>query len=392
MRRLLFIPLFLLTIGAAGVAQGIDFFQGTWAEALEKAKQEGKVIFVDGYAVWCGPCKRMANEVFPNPQVGAFYNRYFINMKLDLEKGEGLEFRKTYPVAAFPTLFFIDGDGEVVHKVKGAQNVEAFLNLGKKVLQMSDRSSDFAAEYEKGNRDPELVLNYMRALNNAGKSSLAVANEYLNTQKKLDSDFNLRFILEAAVVADSKIFDLLIEHRKKIEALEGAAAVQQRIEQACEATLQRAIEFQSQDLLREAQAKMKANAPEAAEKFELEAEMRFAKETNDGKAYAKASKKYAKNVINDDPAELYKLAGELAKHFSSEPEAMKQAEAFAADAAQKGNKYQYYVSYAHILQMNGKAKEARAAAEAALALARSESPSAVAMVENFIKQMEGKGF
>ncbi len=391
MRLLLTIPMLFLFLYNS-LAQGIDFFQGTWAEALEKAKLEGKVIFVDGYAVWCGPCKRMANEVFPNPKVGAFYNRYFINMKLDLEKGEGLEFRKTYPVSAFPTLFFINGQGEVVHKLKGAQGVDGFLDLGKKVLAMSDRSSDFAAEYEKGNRDPELLYQYVKALNNAGKPSLAIANEYLNTQKKLETDFNLRFLFEATTVADSKIFDLFIAHRKKLETLESKEAVQQRVQQACEATMLRAIEFQSLDLLREAQSKMKQHYPEAAEKFELNSEMRFALAANDGKAYSKASAKYAKKVLNDAPEELYKLANELTKHFSSEPEAMKQAESFAASAAQKGNKYQYYISYSHILQLNGKTKEAREAADQALQLARSESPAAVMMVENFIKKMEGKGF
>ena len=115
-------------------AQGIEFYQGSWEDALLKAAQEDKIIFVDAYAEWCGPCKRMAREVFPQEEVGAFFNRHFINMKIDMEKGMGLEFRKKYPVSAFPTLFFIGPDGEVVQKAKGAQQVDGLIKLGQTAL------------------------------------------------------------------------------------------------------------------------------------------------------------------------------------------------------------------------------------------------------------------
>ncbi|MEZ4982775.1 MAG: thioredoxin family protein [Saprospiraceae bacterium] len=90
----------------------MDFFHGTWEEALEEATKQEKVIFVDTYASWCGPCKRMAATVFPNAKAGEFFNKHFINVKLDYEKEEAATFRKKYPVQAFPTLYFIDYDGE----------------------------------------------------------------------------------------------------------------------------------------------------------------------------------------------------------------------------------------------------------------------------------------
>ena len=120
-------------------AQGIDFFEGTWEEALEKARMEQKVIFVDAYATWCGPCKRMAKNVFTNSEVGAFYNSNFINMKLDMEQEEGMEFRQKYPVQAFPTLYYIDYTGEVVQQVRGAQQKDGFIQLGRNALGQ-DRS------------------------------------------------------------------------------------------------------------------------------------------------------------------------------------------------------------------------------------------------------------
>ena len=84
MKQLIFslLVLFLATSVQAG---GIDFFHGTWEEALEKAKKEDKLIFVDAYTTWCGPCKRMSKQVFPQDAVGEFYNKNFVSMKIDME-------------------------------------------------------------------------------------------------------------------------------------------------------------------------------------------------------------------------------------------------------------------------------------------------------------------
>ena len=82
----------VMAAGSAQVEEGIKFFEGTWEEALTLAKKEHKIIFVDAYTTWCGPCKQMAKDVFTQKEVGDFYNKSFINVKLDMEKGEGIGF------------------------------------------------------------------------------------------------------------------------------------------------------------------------------------------------------------------------------------------------------------------------------------------------------------
>lgn len=370
-------------------AQGIDFFHGTWQEALEEAKKQDKIIFVDAYAVWCGPCKRMAAEVFTNDEVGQFYNANFVNLKLDMEKGEGLEFRKKYPVSAFPTLFYIDYDGAVVTQVRGAQDASGFINLGKQALGKVDRSVGYAAEYEKGSRDPELMINYVRALNKAGKPSNKIANDYLRSQKDLTTDQNLRFILVAAAEADSKAFDLLIEHRAKIAALTSEKAVTDQIQAACEKTIKKATDFQNRELLTEAQTKMKKYCPETAELFVAKSEMDYAMALRDPKAYAQAAKDYIKKTDQNKAAEQCRIANAIATAFRDDDKAMKVAEELAQDASKEGGAYEHYFAYASILFMNEKQNEALKAANKALELAKAKNPGAVRMVESLIQRIQG---
>lgn len=114
--------------------QGIQFFEGTWEEALTLARQENKLIFLDVYATWCGPCKRLKANTFPDPEVGRLYNRYFINVMIDGEKGEGPELRRKYGVRGYPTLMFIDHEGNVVERTSGYRNPDQFLKWGQQVV------------------------------------------------------------------------------------------------------------------------------------------------------------------------------------------------------------------------------------------------------------------
>lgn len=126
----------LLSLGSVAHAQqgGIQFFEGTWQEALDQAKAEDKLIFVDAYAVWCGPCKWMDANVFTDPAVGEYFNTHFINYKFDMEKGEGPEFAKKYNVRAYPTFLFINAAGEVVHSIRGSRQPGQLIDEGKNAL------------------------------------------------------------------------------------------------------------------------------------------------------------------------------------------------------------------------------------------------------------------
>lgn len=112
---------------------GISFHQGNWDEVLETAKKENKPIFLDISASWCAPCKLLKANTFTDPEVGEFYNTNFINVAFDGEKGEGVLLADKFKISAYPTLLFVNPDGQIIAKVEGYKSPEQFIKLGKQI-------------------------------------------------------------------------------------------------------------------------------------------------------------------------------------------------------------------------------------------------------------------
>ena len=70
--KLLFVG--LLLVAANGLFAQITFTEGTFEEALAKAKAEKKNLFIDFYANWCGPCKVMAAQVTTSTNISSIAN------------------------------------------------------------------------------------------------------------------------------------------------------------------------------------------------------------------------------------------------------------------------------------------------------------------------------
>ena len=110
--------------------EGIKFHRGTWKEALEIAKKENKLIFLDIYATWCGPCKRLKRYTFSNSRVGKYFNATFINVSLDGEVGDGEILANKYKITGYPSLLFLDKDGKIVTQGDGFLDADELLKLG----------------------------------------------------------------------------------------------------------------------------------------------------------------------------------------------------------------------------------------------------------------------
>jgi thiol-disulfide isomerase/thioredoxin len=345
--------------------QGIEFFHGTWEEAKEKASEEEKLIFVDAFAKWCGPCKRMAKNVFTNPSVGEFFNANFISMKIDMEEGMGLSFGRDYPVSAYPTLFFMDEDGEVLKKQVGAMQAKELIQLAQMIVRNFDRSGDYALLYEEGNRDYDLVLNYIKSLNRASKPSLKITNEYLRTAQDLTPDQRAEIVYEGLTHADSRLFDLFIEEKKILESIKGETAVQEKIRAACWNTVYNAIDFESDDLLEEAVKKMEKYGEGKDSHFAVEARYECAKALADAETMVSSAKVLADKKYALKADELNQLAEELELYRNIHPDILGTAEDIARMSVEVEDSPAFMLTYARLLSLNGKPQKAKKVAERA---------------------------
>lgn len=353
-----FILLVAVAISSSVYAGGIEFFHGTWKEALEKAKAEDKILFVDSYAKWCGPCKRMAKTVFTQDKVGDFFNANFINLKLDMETADGITFGHKYPVSAYPTLFFLGVDGEVIKKVRGGQQAESLINHGKVALSSYDRSGEYEEKYLAGNRDFDLVYNYMKALADVGKPHLKVANEYLRSNPEITREQRNQFVFTAATEVDSKIFEEVIENKEAIIQEVGVEAFDKKVKKACLSAVGKAIEYDYPELLDEAIEVAKDNLHKDAKLFEYEARIDYALALNDVVNYVKYAKQWSKKSKYNG-AVLDEIIDTVNKKFTKNAPAMQ----LGAEMVDKKLKYGDPASnkvalYTKVLTLGDKKKDA----------------------------------
>ena len=187
---ILLLGLIALSFVVAG--QGIRFEQGNFEQVLAKAKAERKMVFIDAYAVWCGPCKWMSNNVFPDPEVGAYFDKYFVAMKLDVERGEGSVIKIRYAIEGLPGYLFMDPDGNVVHRGAGRMPKEKFMTLLEEARAAAADQNGvgrMAARYAMEKNNESFLKEYIEKLQTSKSAGYYdVVEQYLKIQKSMAPD------------------------------------------------------------------------------------------------------------------------------------------------------------------------------------------------------------
>ncbi|CAA7386250.1 thioredoxin family protein [Chryseobacterium fistulae] len=212
-KLILFSSLFM---GTFIFAQGIQFDEGKFASILAKAKKENKLIFIDAYASWCGPCKLMVKNIFPLQNVGDYYNSHFINTKIDMEKGEGLDLAKKYNVKAFPTYLFINGDGEEIHRTLGYVEENDFIQFAKDAENPNKRLASLKQKFENGEKDPEFLKNLASlTVYNDAEFSGKVLDRYFQEKPTMDQE-DVQILLMGLQSTDSPLYKIFQTKKEDI--------------------------------------------------------------------------------------------------------------------------------------------------------------------------------
>lgn len=175
MKYVIFLYLMVRSITVFAQDREIKFEGETFQKALDKASRANKLLFIDCYTSWCGPCKMLVRDVFTNNEVADYFNENFVSLKIDCEKGEGPKLRERFGVSSYPTMLFLKGDGELVAKMTGACGAQVFLERVKETLDPKTSLHSKEVRYQAGERGEVFMLNLI--------TSYIEINEYEKAKK-----------------------------------------------------------------------------------------------------------------------------------------------------------------------------------------------------------------
>lgn len=242
MKRLLFIIFFLPQLVTAQKERGIQFEQGSsWQEIKEKAKAANKLIFVDCYATWCGPCRFMSDSIFTQKRTGDTVNQKFISVQvqMDTSKKDNDEIKRwykdagylmeAYQVNGFPTYLFFSPDGEIIHKDVGAKGTKDFLAVIAAAADPQKQYYTLLKAFRKGSKDYHKMPYLATKSKELGYEKLAgeIAREYINGYlEKLNDDAfctkeHLAFIgtFYETLTSNSQAFRLYYDHPAQADSV-----------------------------------------------------------------------------------------------------------------------------------------------------------------------------
>ncbi len=357
-------------------AQGIAFEQGLdWKGLLAKAKTENKLVFVDAFTTWCGPCKMMAKNVFPDKEVGEYFNAHFVNAKIDMEKGEGPMIAKQYSVRAYPTYLFVNGDGELVHTGLGYMPSPDFLNLARAAGDPNRQFQPMKKRWEKGERSAAFLYAFTDQVAQNDPFNIDLLKEvteaYLSTQSDWLTPDNVSYLLQYAMFPDSKGFRYLLDHRAQVNAVAGQGAAESTIHQVIVNDIYTRFPSTETEMpIEEIKAYANTTYPVPfADQIISELELNFLAMQNDWKKYTEHAIAHIDRFGKDDYMSLNQIAWSFYENIDKKS-ALKKALNWALRSVELHSEYFNNDTVAALYYKLGNKNEARVYAEKAIALAK----------------------
>ncbi|WP_312901317.1 thioredoxin family protein [Chryseobacterium taichungense] len=361
-----------LFIGAFALAQGIKFEETNFNTILAKAKKENKLVFIDAYTTWCGPCKLMSKNVFPQKAVGDYYNANFINAKIDMEKGEGIDIAKKYNVKAFPTYLFVDGNGELVHRTLGYVEEKDFIQFAKDAGDPSKRLGALKKKFEDGEKDPAFLKN-LASLTMYSDSDFAakVMERYFNGKTDLDRE-DIQMLLSATQSTDSPLYKTFLAKKAEItkvlpaeryDAFDKNIKLNTIVKKSYNADTKK---WNDTYFMTEAQ---KFLAKDEAEKILTRAKANRALKDKDIATYEKLTMELYKDSSALSSEELNSIAWNFFENVTNKP-ALEKAVSWAQESVKKDENYANTDTLANLYNKIGDKKNAKLWAEKSIELAK----------------------
>jgi thioredoxin 1 len=176
MKRIV-LALSLVSFFVATAVAEEPFSKLSFEKACKKAGEGKKIVMIDFYTTWCGPCKMLDKSTWKDERVIKWLSENTIPLKIDAEKEADLAAK--YKIRGYPTMIFIKPDGTTIDSLVGYRPPEQFLADAKAALAGKDGVARAKEQLEGDSKsDPMKRGQYAKALAQKGKYKEAL-EEYL---------------------------------------------------------------------------------------------------------------------------------------------------------------------------------------------------------------------
>ncbi len=365
-------------------ADGVKFTTiTTWNEALELAKKANKPIFLDAYTDWCGWCKVMDKETFSDEKVAAFMNANFVNVKMEMETGEGIDVAMKYRISAFPTFKVFAVDGSPTYTVRGYQEPKEWL---KTLEMMTDPSK---AQTAKG-ISPQLRLSfpewhrgaYLKGKNKKIADAKTVQTWFDEQQDKY-SEVAWCIITRYQLTEAQQAW--ILEHESEYRALYDDE-FDQIVQKHAQTVFNAAVEKKDKSLLEKASDLFTKTVPTEAESMRERLRAMYYNRTSDWKQLGDAVDKMSQTA-DASAASINEFAWNMYEKCEDNPSLVKAADAMRRTTKDlEASQWAFVDTYAALLYKTGQYDIAEEQALRAIEMGK-ESKADVSETEELLKKI-----
>ncbi len=371
---------------------GIQFQELPFKDLVAKAKKEKKLVFIDAYASWCGPCKMMEKNVFVTKSVGDFFNKNFVNARIDMEKGEGREVATKFGVRSYPTYLFLNGDGELVSQNYGYMEESMFLLMAQDVNSPNNAKGSLKERFAKGEKDPEFLINIIK-LNSTSDFEFAkkASERYFENKKKTEelTKDEIGYLLYFLKSTEDPNYKVFVSRKAEVikflpektysdfdHQLVLSKVVAQSIDEKNKQINEDYFMKTAEPLVGKEEALTKLNQTKLA----------YYEQTANFAEYEKTALEYYKKTDSFDPNELLKAAWIFSEHVKNKLSLKKAAE-WAEQSVMRGETSENTYILAKIYFLTGNTGPAKSFAEMSRNIAVQNNKDA-SLAEELLKQIK----
>ncbi|MCE3076434.1 thioredoxin family protein [Chryseobacterium gwangjuense] len=371
---------------------GIQFQDIPFKDLVAKAKKEKKLVFIDAYASWCGPCKMMEKNVFVQKSIGDFFNKSFVNARIDMEKGEGREIAVKFGVRSYPTYLFLNGEGELVSQNYGYMEAGMFLLMAQDINSPNNAKGSLKERFAKGEKDPEFLINIIK-LNSSSDFEFAkkASERYFENKNKAEelTKDDIGYLLYFLKSTEDPNYKVFVSRKSEIikflpekmysdfdHQLILSKVVAQSIDEKSKKINDDYFMKTAEPLVGKEEAKTKLNQTKLA----------YYEQNANFPEYEKTALEYYKKTDSFEPNELLKAAWIFSEHVKT-VSSLKKAAEWAEQSVMRGENSENTYILAKLYFLTGNKENAKNFAEMSRNIAVQNNKDA-SLAEELLKQIK----